>query len=225
MKYFDFHSHILPGVDHGSDSLETSLTQLKLAKEAGVAAIHASSHFYPHMHNVESFLKKRQSAYEQLMDATSEDSPQILLGAEVLLCEGLERLPGIKELCIANTNTMLLELPFTEIKRSYIETVENLLADGINIVLAHADRYSREDVERFLLEGASIQLNASALSGFLIPKAAKAWIAKDSLVVALGSDIHGADASAYKKFTRAIAKLGKNAETIMNASKTILNYE
>ena len=29
----DFHSHILPRADHGSDSVETSLKQLKLAAD------------------------------------------------------------------------------------------------------------------------------------------------------------------------------------------------
>ena len=30
----DFHAHILPGADHGSDGLETSLRQLALAEES-----------------------------------------------------------------------------------------------------------------------------------------------------------------------------------------------
>ena len=32
----DFHSHILPRADHGSDSIETSLCQLESAAKAGV---------------------------------------------------------------------------------------------------------------------------------------------------------------------------------------------
>ena len=44
----DFHSHILPGVDHGSASLEMSVEMLKTAKKAGVATIVATPHFYKH---------------------------------------------------------------------------------------------------------------------------------------------------------------------------------
>ncbi|MEE3459824.1 MAG: CpsB/CapC family capsule biosynthesis tyrosine phosphatase, partial [Candidatus Faecousia sp.] len=40
----DFHAHILPGADHGSDGLETSLRQLALAEEAGVDTIVATPH-------------------------------------------------------------------------------------------------------------------------------------------------------------------------------------
>ena len=36
MKEIDFHAHILPGCDHGSDGWRTSRQQLKLAREAGV---------------------------------------------------------------------------------------------------------------------------------------------------------------------------------------------
>ena len=40
----DFHAHILPGADHGSDGMETSLTQLALAEAAGVDTIIATPH-------------------------------------------------------------------------------------------------------------------------------------------------------------------------------------
>ena len=40
IDFVDFHTHILPSVDHGSDSIETSLSQLALAKSFG-------AHVYP----------------------------------------------------------------------------------------------------------------------------------------------------------------------------------
>ena len=48
MTQIDFHAHILPRCDHGSDGWETSRQQLKLAREAGVEVICATSHFYGH---------------------------------------------------------------------------------------------------------------------------------------------------------------------------------
>ena len=41
----DFHTHILPGADHGSDSVETTLRQLEFARDAGVKRLIATSHF------------------------------------------------------------------------------------------------------------------------------------------------------------------------------------
>ena len=57
----DFHSHILPGADHGSSSVETSLAQLNSAKNAGVTRLIATPHFYPHRHTLEKFLARNNS--------------------------------------------------------------------------------------------------------------------------------------------------------------------
>ena len=44
----DYHAHILPRCDHGSDGVETSLRQLAMAAEAGIRTVCATPHFYPH---------------------------------------------------------------------------------------------------------------------------------------------------------------------------------
>ena len=35
----DYHAHVLPGCDHGSDRLETSLRQLDMAAAAGIRTV------------------------------------------------------------------------------------------------------------------------------------------------------------------------------------------
>ena len=62
----DFHSHILPQVDHGSISIDMSLTQLSYAKDAGVTRIVATPHFYPNVHYVDTFIKKNKLSMEAL---------------------------------------------------------------------------------------------------------------------------------------------------------------
>ena len=64
----DFHAHILPCADHGSDSVETSLWQLSSAANHGVTRIIATPHFYPHRHTVEAFSKRRDEAFNALKD-------------------------------------------------------------------------------------------------------------------------------------------------------------
>ena len=68
----DFHSHILPGLDHGSDSLSTSLFQLNCAKRCGVDKIVSTSHFYPTAHSVEKFVDLRRKSYESLLESGRE---------------------------------------------------------------------------------------------------------------------------------------------------------
>ena len=63
----DFHSHFLPQIDDGSDSIETSLAMLRESWEQGVDLIFATPHFYADEVDPEYFLRRRNHAYERLM--------------------------------------------------------------------------------------------------------------------------------------------------------------
>jgi len=208
MNIVDFHSHILPRADHGSSSVEDSLCQLQLAGQSGVTDILATPHCYPARRSVASFLKKRNDAFDALKDAY-DGQIRIHLGAEVLICDNLEDLPDIESLCIEGTRILLLELPFNDFVDSYVNTVITLIKRGITVVLAHADRYEPENIERMLSVGALIQLNVHSLAGFIKPRHLYDWIDR-GVVVALGSDIHGRDKKAYKFFEKAIKKIGED---------------
>ena len=218
----DFHAHVLPGADHGSDSLATSIAQLTLASRAGVKRIIATPHFYPHRHTLDTFLERRETSYKKLCNAGAMEIAEVRVGAEVLVCENIEALEGIEKLCIQGTRTLLLELPFLSFSESYCNTVDTLVSRGFDIVLAHADRYSKEDIDALINVGAKIQLNADSISGFFKRKHLYNW-AEKGYVVALGSDIHNADASAYKKFVKAKNKFSPYIDDIKKASDAIWN--
>lgn len=218
----DFHAHILPGADHGSDSVETSLFQLKLASSHGVSRVIATPHFYPNTHTVDSYLSRRNAAYELLIPYLDENLPEIRLGAEVLICEGIERLPELNRLFIEGTNTLLLELPFASFSDEYCYSVSKLVSNGVDVVIAHADRYHEDDIERMIECGAKLQLNAISLNAIFPRKCMADWLMRDA-VVALGSDIHNRDRRAYSDFVRAISRLGDRVDFIRSRSDAIWN--
>lgn len=213
----DFHSHILPGVDHGSDTLETSLKQIKLAVRYGVDRIIATSHFYPHSRSATSFIERREKAYCALKNALGDINVTLALGAEVLLCNSIENLPYINELCVRGTKTLLLELPFSDFQVSYCHSVYNLSSMGYTVVMAHAERYDRDWISETIEAGAKLQVNASALSLFNIRRVST-WL-EDGSVVAIGSDLHGVNSSAYRKFVSAAKKVER-----YNQIKEFSNY-
>ena len=198
----DFHAHILPNADHGSSSLDMSLAQLELAARHGIKHVVATPHFYPERHSVDEFITRRDQAYRELMDAVSADHPSVTLGAEVLICDGIERLERLDELCVFGTKILLLELPFSVFKPEYRDSVRRLIKLGYGVVLAHVDRYSPDTIETLAEEGVFMQLNAHALCGAGVPGDIKRWILSGQ-VVALGSDIHQVDKKAYKRFDKA----------------------
>lgn len=218
----DFHAHVLPGADHGSDSLSTSISQLDYARAAGVDRIVATAHFYPHRHNVQSYIERRNNAYKLLKSGMVDGHPTVRLGAEVLLCNGIERLEGLGELCIHGTKSLLLELPFTDFQSDYYRSAYTLTTLGYNVILAHADRYDPDNIKKMIDAGAKIQLNASSLVALFPKKHLFSWLERE-LVVAIGSDIHMNDKSAYKRFANAKKKLGSYLDYIVSQSDSIWN--
>lgn len=216
----DFHAHILPGADHGSNSLETSLAQLRLASEAGVDIVVAQPHFYPQKENLSSFLKRRTECKARLADAMESNMPRVLVGAEVALCRGLENLEKLDELFIEGTNVMLLEMPPGDWTRSLAETVYEL-SYRCKLILAHVDRYPPKLIQPFMEAGIIAQLNADAFKNARLKRIAQRYI-DNGYVSAIGSDIHGVRIG-YISFLRAMEHMGQGSEAIMQKSVTLLN--
>lgn len=187
----DYHAHILPGCDHGSDSLATSKAQLAMARTVGIRTICATPHFYPDKENVKTFLKRREATSDLLFSNLPDDAPEILLGAEVLICDGMERMRDLDKLCLQGTRELLLEMPFYPWQEATWDTLYRLHArEDVKLVIAHADRYSPADIEVLIAEGIPLQLNAECLTKPFHRRRYLSWIRK-GYVSYIGSDIHG----------------------------------
>ena len=154
----------------------------------------ATSHFYGHHVSVDSFLKKRQRCYEELLTHVPKNAPKVLLGAEVLAFEGIDQLPRLKELRLQGTKMLLLEMPFTRWSEGLLDSVEAISDDeDFRIVLAHVDRYDRKEVEKlFRLNHVKGQVNVDNLKRRFGMRHLREW-SREGLIVAVGSDIHGTE--------------------------------
>ncbi len=219
----DFHSHILPRMDHGSSSLRESARQLRTMREMGIELAVATSHFYPSAHILETFCEKREAAAERIQTLNKEERPLLCLGAEVLLCEGMERMQGLEKLCIQGTRILLLEMPLDIWTYRDMETVKHLLAEGYTVVLAHIDRYlDKADALECLMEaGALIQINAKALEKRRVRRLLAEYCHSERLV-AFGSDLHNIDMKALLAFSKLPKHLGEIAEQVMGRTEELL---
>ncbi len=197
----DYHAHILPECDHGCDCVETSLKQLEMASSVGIHTVYATPHFYPHKETVEAFLTKRNAAAKKLKPHLTEYTPKVKLGAEVLICDGMEKMGDLKSLCQEGTDELLLEMPFYQWPHSTWETLYLLCErSDIQIIIAHADRYRPKDIEKLINGGISLQLNVSGLANPLRRMRCVSW-AKSGNVKYIGSDIHMLE-HAYRQWKR-----------------------
>ena len=141
---FDFHSHVLPRVDDGSDSLETSLSLLKQEGEQGIRHVVATPHFYPNFDSPEHFLQRRNAAEERLREELEKqaDMPALTVGAEVYFFSGISDSDILPELTIGKKHCILIEMPQPPWTESmYRELEEIYKKQGITPIIAHVDRY------------------------------------------------------------------------------------
>ncbi len=194
MKLIDFHSHVLPGIDDGAKDIEESVEILDMMAKAGVEILFCTPHFYPHKQSLDSFLNKRQAAYERLMRYIKPEHPKLRLGAEVLLSKQLEK-EELDLLKLENTDYVLIEMPYVHFSGSMYESLYEL-ADtrGVNVLVAHIERYlannSLAEIEElFAEENVLGQINCTSLRKFSLRRKCIKLI-KNGCVHALGSDYH-----------------------------------
>ena len=190
----DFHTHILPKIDDGSRSTDMSLEMLHRIRAGGTDVIVATPHFYGNREDVSSFLSRRAKSYEELSEQLDGAVPHIILGAEVAFYSGLLSVDYSK-LCIAGTNTLLLEMPHSPWTDFELNTVSELcLNRGLHVVLAHWERYAEYQDNHTILSQiqelpVSIQINAGSLLPFRSRKKWLNMLAGDEAHL-IGSDCH-----------------------------------
>lgn len=189
----DFHSHVLPKVDDGSQSLDETRQMLALSYQQGVRHMVATPHFYADEMIPEAFLEKRQRAFDQIKP--DDSAPVLHLGAEVAYFDHMSRSDAMQQLQIDNTGLLLVEMPFADWTDRIAEEI-CMLQDrqGLTPVLAHVERYRQKNQfpryrDMFMNFGVLFQCNASA---FLRP-VMDPWALKQlriGCVHLLGSDCH-----------------------------------
>lgn len=229
----DFHSHIMPAFDDGANDAEMSIQMLRKSLGQGVETVVSTSHCYPMSgHDIERFIKKRQEAYNVLMEAVREQNaeiPRLVPAAEVHLSCDLANLRGIEQLCIGDTDYMLVEMPASMWTDEVIDRVYKLSISGIKPIIAHAERniaQKDELLNALYMLDILIQVNAES---FAMPVYKKfiGKMMKDKLIHIVGSDMHNLTTRPpdMEKAQKAITKrfgpecweyLMHNAETVLS---------
>ena len=190
----DFHTHILPGIDDGSQSVSESAALLREEFVQGVEAVALTPHFYAHQNSPEIFLERRQQAWEALKPHLDSQMPKPFLGAEVQYFEGICCMRGIRRLQIEGTDYLLLEMPFTRWTNRVVEDAVSLNNQGDTVVvLAHIERYitiQPKEVWAYLRKrGLLMQVNVSFFGSWMTRHKAMSMLEKGEIHL-LGADCH-----------------------------------
>ncbi len=161
----DIHSHLLPGVDDGSPSIEVSVRVLERFRAGGVEVLVCTPHLMASDAAGAPYHQHRQILGD--LRAAAPAVPELKLGWEIML-----DVPGADlrhpQLGLAGSKAVLVEFPRLSIPPHAAEELFRLRMSGIIPVLAHPERYAGctvAHVEEWRRVGAVIQMDGAALLG------------------------------------------------------------
>ena len=188
----DFHSHILPGIDDGSRSIEQTIRMLKEAKEAGFTKIISNSHY------IEGYYESDEAERTELLNEVQKNISgiELYLGNEIYITNNMINLiQNKKASTINNSKYVLFEFPLSAKSMNDKEVVYRLIENGFVPVIAHPERYSYvqdnpEYIEELAEMGALFQANYGSIIGMYGKKAEKTLkkLLKNDLIRFFGSD-------------------------------------
>lgn len=214
----DFHTHILPGMDDGSSSIQESLAMLEEESRQGAEMVVLTPHFYAQQNDVIAFLHRRTAAWQQLCPHLTPNLPQLRLGAEVQYFEGICSVEEVARLRIQGTRLLLLEMPFSRWSERMLQDVVELnTLPEQQVVLAHVERYldfqSKGTLDALLEQDILVQCNASFFQNWKTKHKAMTML-RHGKIHLLGSDCHNMH-TRVPNLQKTYQIIGSHAELLM----------
>jgi protein-tyrosine phosphatase len=197
----DLHSHILPGVDDGADSMAEAVEMCRLAAADGCRALVATPHqWHPSWENTDRELLEER--LEELRGGLEGDGPSVYLGGEIRvdseLLAHLHELPERGLVPLAGSHYLLLELDRSGPTVDPIEAVHEVVVARWRPILAHPEllpwlAHDLPLLAQLVEEGALLQITGMSLDGSFGPGARNAsWaLLERDLAHFVASDCHG----------------------------------
>ena len=179
----DYHSHILPQMDDGSQSMEESLEMLHQSFCQGVDVMVSTCHFYADEEDPKHFVDRRNQAFFRAERCHGHPGgglpPSLSLGRRSCLFPGIAEAEDIGLLTVGCRSSILVEPPMMPWSDSMLDEIAQLGENlGCRPVIAHVNRFMEHLhdetlIDRVLEREMLVQVNANY---FLKPKTVKAAI-------------------------------------------------
>lgn len=221
----DIHSHLIPGIDDGAQTIEETIKIIKEFEKLGYKKIvttpHIMSDYYKNTPEIilNGLKNVREAVSKQGLNIEIEAAAEYNLDAD------FEKLIDKGELLKFGENYLLFELPFFQEPPMLNDIIWKLQTKEYLPVLAHVERYTFwfsnwERIKELKDRGVLFQLNINSLTGHYGPEVKKLGekLIDNNYVDFLGSDCHNINHVNLMKKAIKLPYLHKviNSDKIMN---------
>lgn len=196
----DIHTHVIPGIDDGSESMEMSLEMLAISAESGVDTLVAT----PHCNipdEYDNYADDSLLARCQQLDRRREEAHipiKLYRGMEIFATERLPELLQTHQVWTLNdTDYFLTEFSFDEDPDFCRDILRRCSRLGYRPIIAHPERYFflQNDPElafEFCVSGYGLQVNKGSLLGRFGPRPKRLadLLLQHGLCACVASDAH-----------------------------------
>ncbi|WP_296150943.1 CpsB/CapC family capsule biosynthesis tyrosine phosphatase [uncultured Flavobacterium sp.] len=196
-NFVDIHSHILPGIDDGSKSLEDTFSLVNSLKEIGFSQFTGTPHVIKHIW--ENTTATIENAQKIVLDGFKESGKNINLSiaAEYMMEETFVKLFQSEKLLTLKDNYVLVEMSYLNAPIQLYDIIFELQVEGYKPVLAHPERYvfyhhNFQEYLKLKKAGCLFQLNLLSAVGYYgknETETAQKLLDK-GLIDFVGSDVH-----------------------------------
>lgn len=194
----DMHSHLLPGIDDGAQTLDESLQLIKELVNIGYKHLITTPHTQTEQYkNTPEIIREKLLLVQQAIQ--KEQIPVTIQAAsEYLLDDGfMDKLNSDFEFLTFGKNYILVETSFYNKPVFFEEAIKELRNRKLKPIFAHPERYqyfwgNKEKLYKIKDLGLYFQVNLNSLTGFYTEHAQKnaEFMIKENLVDFLGTDTH-----------------------------------
>jgi protein-tyrosine phosphatase len=193
----DVHSHIIPGIDDGAQTLNDSILLAEKFKSLGFKKLIATPHIMAdYFRNTPDTIFRALDILRKGLQDMQIDL-EVDAAAEYYLDETLEKKIKQKEVLTLDNQQLLFELSYINPPHNLFDFIKLIQDSGYKPVLAHPERYSFyhgsiEYYQQIRETGCLLQLNSISLAGYYgqsVKKAAEELV-DNFLVDFVGSDMH-----------------------------------
>jgi protein-tyrosine phosphatase len=193
----DMHSHLIPGIDDGSNDMNESIDLIKKLYHLGFRKLITTPHIISGgYNNTPQIINDGLDRLKKVL-LTTGLPVELFAAGEYLLDDNFEEKYKSGNILTVGKKYVLIELPFIHEPESFYKTVFDLQVAGYKVILAHAERYSYwygnpKKYEDLKDREIYLQLNTVSLAGHYSAPTRKAaeWLIDNEMITFLGTDAH-----------------------------------